>query len=137
MGTGTSASPRVEIPINIAACGVDAPKTQTIVDGPQAAMIVGDMKLIVDCFWRSNRSLDSVQLYNLTEDIAEEHNPADTNPADVKRLAERLAYWEALSVPPCSELGIETSCGEGKPEGKPAAWNPWCDKTTETPSLVV
>ena len=23
-----------------------------IVDGPQAAMIVGDMKVIVDCYWR-------------------------------------------------------------------------------------
>lgn len=41
---GGTSSPRTEIPVDIAACGT---KDQSIVDGPQAAMIVGDMKVRV------------------------------------------------------------------------------------------
>jgi len=103
--TGGSASPRSEIPVNIAACGADAPKTQSIVDGPQAAMIVGDLKLIVDCFWRGTKLLNTSQLYNITEDMSENKDLAATRPADVKRLTARLAYWEQQSVPPYSEKG--------------------------------
>lgn len=125
--TGGSTSPRSEIPVNIAACGKDANGTQTIVDGPQAAVIVGDLKLIVDCFWRSTRGLESAQLYNITADPGEEHDLATKRPSDVQKLGERLAYWEAQSVPPYALQGREMSCGEGKPHGKPLAWSPWCD----------
>jgi hypothetical protein len=37
--------------------------------GPQAAIIVGDMKLIVDCWWRESKNASTAQLYNLTTDI--------------------------------------------------------------------
>jgi ribonucleotide reductase alpha subunit len=32
-------------------------------------MIVGDMKIIVECYWRGTKKLDTIQLYNLTADI--------------------------------------------------------------------
>lgn len=126
---GGSESPRTEIPVNIAACGED--KSQSIINGPQAAMIVGDMKLIVDCYWRSTKQLETAQLYNITADISEQHDLAAERPEDVKRLTERLAVWEAESVPPYAEVGIEKPCGEGEPHGNPLAWSPWCDAGEE------
>jgi hypothetical protein len=52
----------------VAGCGADCNGTlcRSIVDGPQAAMIVGEMKVIVDCYWRSTKQVDTAQLYNLT-----------------------------------------------------------------------
>ena len=32
-------------------------------------MIVGDMKIIVECYWRETKKTDTVQLYNITADI--------------------------------------------------------------------
>lgn len=123
---GGSASPRQEIPVNIGACGPDANGTQSIVNGPQAAMIVGELKLIVPCFWRSERNLTEAQLYNLSADAAEEHDLARARPDDVARLATRLAWWEAQSVDPYAMHAKDASCGEGKPHGNPKAWSPWC-----------
>ena len=48
---GGTASPRTEIPVEIAACNT-TPAHQSIVDGPQAAMIVGELKVMLDCWWR-------------------------------------------------------------------------------------
>merc|ERR1719253_1968737 len=124
---GGSESPRVEIPINIAACGADANGTQSIVKGPQAAMIVGELKLIVDCFWRSTRNISDAQLFNITDDLAEKKDLAKSRPDDVQRLLKRLAFWEAQSVPPYALQGKEANCGDGKPHGNPPAWSPWCD----------
>ena len=59
-------------------------------------------------------------------DAAEEKNLATKRPADVKRLAARLAFWEAQSVEPYAQGAIDPSCGEGKPQGTPPAWVPWC-----------
>ena len=50
-------SPNTEIPINIAACGADANGAESIVDGPQAAMIVGELKVIVQVRGRAGPSL--------------------------------------------------------------------------------
>jgi hypothetical protein len=97
-----------------------------IVDGPQAAMIVGEMKLIVDCFWRDTKKLDTAQVYNLTADPSELHNLLPSQPQLLNPLVERLSYWEALSVPPYAEAGIDTSCGDGKPQGTPPHWDAWC-----------
>jgi arylsulfatase A-like enzyme len=126
---GGSASPRSEIPVNIAACGPGYTSGfQSMMEGPQAAIIVGDLKLIVDCYWRETKELDTAQLYNITADISERHNVARSRPQDVKRLAARLAYWEALSVPPYADFAIEQSCGKGSALGNPAAWSPWCNE---------
>ena len=76
--------------------------------------------------WRTMRELGAAQLYNLTADGAEEHDLATKRPADVKRLASRLAFWEAQSVEPYAQDAIDPSCGEGKPHGSPPAWSPWC-----------
>ena len=35
---------------------------------------VGEMKVIVDCYWRSTKQVETAQLYNLTADPAELHN---------------------------------------------------------------
>ena len=126
MEGGDASSPRDEVPVNIAACGADAEGTRSIIDGPQAAMIVGNLKLIVDCFWRSERNLTGAQLYDVRADVAEEHDLASSRPADVQRLAERLAYWEEQSVKPYEMHAIDESCGKGKPHGSPPAWSPWC-----------
>ena len=123
---GGSASPRAELPVNIGACGPDANGTQTIISGPQAAIILGDFKLLVTCFWRTSRSLADAQLYNISADPSEENNLATSMPSIVETLGKRLAHWEALSVPPYAQDGIDPACGEGAPQGTPAAWNPWC-----------
>ena len=44
-------------------------------------------------------------------------------PEDVRRLGERLAFWETQSVEP---YAVDRSCGEGAPRGVPPAWSPWC-----------
>eukprot|EP00040_Diaphanoeca_grandis_P003956 m.26502 g.26502 ORF g.26502 m.26502 type:complete len:512 (+) comp15428_c0_seq1:208-1743(+) len=125
---GGTASPRTEIPVNIAACGNASNGADTIVDGPQAAMIVGDMKVIVQCWWRDTKMADTAQLYNLSSDVAEMHDLSASQPDDLKRLLARLDYWEALSVPPYPK--DQDNCGQGKGQG-PASngqmyWDSWC-----------
>ena len=121
-----TASPRAEIPLQITACG-SKKWPANIVDGPMAAMIVGELKLIVDCYWRDakNVSAQHVQLYNLSSDVGEMNNLAAARPDDVARLIERLEYWENQSVEPYN-MHLNASCGEGKPMGTPPQWGPWC-----------
>ena len=127
-----SDSPRKEIPIQITACSENARGWgggTNIVDGPQAAMIVEDLKLIVDCYWRDSKNTSGahVQLYNITSDIAEMDDLAAKRPEDVKRIIARLDYWEGISVDPYNDHSIDKSCGGGKPQGKhPPHWGPWC-----------
>lgn len=131
---GGRASPRTEIPVNIAAC----PKQSTIVDGPQAALILGDMKVIAECWWRGTKTKDKVQLYNITADRAEENDMSSSHPELLQKvctssiflfiqpnmqLLARLDYWEAQSLPP---YPVDKSCGEGKPQGTPPHWDSWC-----------
>jgi arylsulfatase A-like enzyme len=120
-----TASPVREIPVEIAACGTDGAKS--IVDGPQAALIVGDLKIIVDCFWRSTQQNETAQVYNITADAAEMHDLAASRPELVTPLLDRLAYWEAQSVVPYSEVMDLEKCGQGKPQGtNPPHWDFWC-----------
>ena len=51
--TGTG-SPHDELPLQITACNAGY---QSIVDGPQTAMLVGDMKLILGCYWRNSTDI--------------------------------------------------------------------------------
>eukprot|EP00730_Choanoeca_flexa_P001445 TRINITY_DN10639_c0_g3_i5.p1 TRINITY_DN10639_c0_g3~~TRINITY_DN10639_c0_g3_i5.p1 ORF type:complete len:432 (+),score=78.88 TRINITY_DN10639_c0_g3_i5:186-1481(+) len=121
-GTG---SPHRELPIEIAACGKNT--SQTIVDGPQAAILVGEMKLIVDCWWRDSKDPSTAQLYNLTADISELNDLSKSQPETVKQLLARLDYWEGQSVDPYQMNGIDPSCGEGAPQGNnPPHWDVWC-----------
>ena len=94
-------------------------------------MILGEMKIIVDCWWRETKSVDTAQLYNLTADPGEWHDLAHTaaGPALLKPLLQRLEFWEAQSVPPYQQtmVGEKERCGEGKPQGTdPAHWDSWC-----------
>lgn len=124
---GGSESPRNEIPVEIAACGTS---DQSIVDGPQAAMIVGDMKVIVACWWRGSKNASTAQLYNLTSDISELNDLAAKQPDDLHRLLGRLDYWESQSVSPYPK--DVDGCGAGKGQGpSPTSagyeyWGSWC-----------
>eukprot|EP01052_Picozoa_sp_SAG31_P027475 SAG31_NODE_2576_length_5452_cov_2.351018_5_plen_183_part_00 len=111
--------------VNIAACGADF-KGQTIVDGPQAAMIVGDLKVIVDCWWRSTKDVGSAQVYNLSTDPGEFTNLAVTQPHLLPPLLARLSYWEQQSVLPYAETMDKEACGNGQPQGIPPHWDSWC-----------
>lgn len=87
-------------------------------------MIVGDMKVIVDCYWRSSKDTTTAQLYNITADPGEWHDLAAAQPATLKSLLARLDYWEGQSVPPYTP---DPACGEGKPQGtNPPHWDAWC-----------
>ncbi len=123
---GGSVSPHTELPVQITACGDGEPRS--IVSGPGAAIIVGDLKLIVDCYWRASKNISGshVQLYNITADLAEEKDLAAERPQDVTRLVERLDYWEQQSVEPYNKFAIDKSCGQGKPQGQPPHWDSWC-----------
>lgn len=122
---GERDSPHDELPLQITACGKGYPKN--IVDGPGAAIIVGDLKLIVDCYWRQHKNTSTAQLYNITADLAEMHNLVHSRSDDVQRLLDRLEHWEQLSVLPYNMHGINASCGKGEPQGNnPPRWDPWC-----------
>eukprot|EP00041_Stephanoeca_diplocostata_P028191 m.789830 g.789830 ORF g.789830 m.789830 type:complete len:513 (+) comp23325_c0_seq6:97-1635(+) len=124
---GGTTSPRTEIPVDIAACGT---KDQSIVDGPQAAMIVGDMKVIVQCWWRDSKDPSTAQLYNITADAAELHDLSAEEPALLKSVLARLDYWEGQSVDPYPK--DQDNCGEGAGQGpSPFSgglkfWDSWC-----------
>ena len=90
---------------------------------------MGDLKVIVQCWWRSSKNSSTAQLYNITEDVAEMNDLASTRPADVARLLDRLSYWEAQSVPP---YPVDMKCGQGKGQGPSpfsggyTYWDAWC-----------
>ena len=117
--------------------------------GRQAAMIVGEMKVVVDCYWRTTKKVDTAQLFNLTADPSELTDLAKTQPNDLQAVLARLEYWEQQSVEPCAPLffplplhspgwsdvaaplahadavnGAERSCGNGKPQSGATAGAP-------------
>ena len=124
-GPNSRASPVREIPVEIAACGAKWTGS-SIVDGPQTALIVGDLKIIVDCFWRTTQKNETAQVYNISADLAEVNDLAASRPELVTPLLERLAYWEKQSVLPYGETMDAKKCGEGKPQGEPPHWDYWC-----------
>ena len=94
-------------------------------DGPQAAMIVGDLKVIVQCWWRGTKMNSTAQLYNITADAGEHNDLAASRPVDLSRLLDRLDWWEQQSVPPYS---VNASCGGGEPHASEIYpyWDSWC-----------
>jgi hypothetical protein len=117
----------LEIPVEIAACGPDY-SGESIVDGPQAAMIVGDLKVIVQCWWRSSKDNSTAQLYNITNDPGEWDDLSESRPDELDRLLGRLDFWERQSVPPYP--ADADGCGQGKPHdaagGLTPYWDTWC-----------
>ena len=67
-------------------------------------MIVGEMKVVVDCYWRTTKKVDTAQLFNLTADPSELTDLAKTQPNDLQAVLARLEYWEQQSVEPCAPL---------------------------------
>ena len=126
-------------------------------------MIVGEMKVVVDCYWRSTKKVDTAQLFNLTADPSELTDLAKTQPNDLQAVLARLDYWEQQSVEPCAPPsspfpftrptclrwlrplraadavnGAERSCGNGKPQsgataGAPAGSPPHCALSSPPP----
>lgn len=57
--------------------------------GPHSTIRVGDWKLI---YYHSPHRKDRFELFNLAEDLSEEHNLASTHPEQVQQLAQRLQH---------------------------------------------
>ena len=74
----------------------------------KAAIRMGDWKLLVNASEKDAEETPAadiavsgkIELYNLAEDIAETKNVADSNPAKVKELRERLGVFLKGAVPP-------------------------------------
>ncbi len=67
--------------------------------GPQKAIRKGDWKL-VDWFDFKTRQSSGWELYNLKDDIAEQHNRAAKRPDLVNELASDWTAWDKQNVPP-------------------------------------
>ncbi len=89
-------------------------------------MIVGDMKVILDCYWRGSKNTSTAQLYNITADAAETRDLSSSRPQVLASVIARLEYWEQQSVDPYAAHAIDKSCGAGKPRGDPPQWDKWC-----------
>jgi hypothetical protein len=112
---------------------------------PKAALRVGELKLLVECYNASTHAFTgALQLYNLSADRSEQHDLSAAMPTDVGRLSARLLKYaqEAAQVPP---LGDEppwqgagyycADCTVGRPvgTGDAASWEPWCEGDAGVP----
>lgn len=135
-GGPRTASPRTEVLHTLnAACGMGFVH-------PNAALRVGDMKLLVDCFnYSTMQPTGLIELYNLTADPFEYINLARDRPTLVAQFLTKLAKYAASpdQVPPVlfpenaptvPAPGIATGfyqcpqCNQG---------NAFCDNATSTP----
>lgn len=120
---------------------------------PNAALRVGEMKLLVDCFnYTTMRPTGLVELYNITSDPYEYTNLAPAHPAVVAGLVAKLAAYAASpdQVPPTlfpekapksAQPGIKPGyyqcpqcrqgnafCGTASPAApEDCRLDPWCD----------
>lgn len=139
-------SPRTEILLNInPACGLGFVN-------PNAALRVGDWKLLVDCFNVTTLAPNDntkIELYNIAKDPYEYADQASAEPAMVKQLLLRMAHYGAQpdQVPPTlfpwfnkTDQGKGVAdwnyqcpqCPQGgaKPSAKGFYFDPWCDDVT-------
>lgn len=144
--TTPSPSPRTEILLNInPACGLGFVN-------PNAALRVGDWKLLVDCFNVTTLAPNDntkIELYNIAKDPYEYADQASAEPAMVKQLLLRMAHYGAQpdQVPPTlfpwfnkTDQGKGVAdwnyqcpqCPQGgaKPSAKGFYFDPWCDDVT-------
>lgn len=104
---------------------------------PKAAVRVGDLKLLAECY-SAGRLTGKLELYNVTSDPSERTNLADALPHDVAALSARLlAYGEqAAQIPPLSDRApwqgegyYCARCTTGRPRAMNGtrSWDPWCE----------
>ena len=108
---------------------------------PKAAMRVGEMKIMAECFDSKTLSFKGkMSLFNLTADPGETTDLASTQPDVVKKLSSKMLIYakEAAKIPPLTqgtpwqgEGYYCKNCPLGKPDNVPGTsgplvWNPWC-----------
>ena len=108
--TGRGPCERTEVVVNInTVCdppGSSGPSFATECPAPKAAIRIGDLKLLAECYDTATATLTgAVALYNLTADPSEQLDLSGARPADVARLAARLLGFahEAAQIPPLSD----------------------------------
>mmetsp|Transcript_3264 Transcript_3264/g.8446 ORF Transcript_3264/g.8446 Transcript_3264/m.8446 type:complete len:156 (+) Transcript_3264:251-718(+) len=106
---------------------------------PKAALRVGDLKLLAECYAPTpapGAFRGKLELYNLTADPSESANLAAALPDAVASLRARLLAYgaQATQIPPLSDAppwqgaGYYCAhCTTGRPKGAAGAWDPWCD----------
>jgi arylsulfatase I/J len=110
---------------------------------PKAAVRVGELKLLAECYDATTGKLTgNLELYNVTNDPSEAVDLASAMPEEVTRLGQRLQFYgaQAAQVPPLSDrppwqgAGYYcASCASGQPQGVNAAWEPWCEGDAGVP----
>ena len=121
-------SPRGELLLDIA----DPDSSMTISGGPLAALIWGDLKLVIgvndddDAYDATGGGF--TELYNVSVDLFEQHNlVGDDEHAQVfKRMQERMDWYRGESVPVWTK---DSSCSSAEVSwiGGMPLWLPWCD----------
>jgi len=140
----TSQCHRNEVVINLnTVCDTpDAPSSdfKTECPAPKAAIRIGDMKLLAECFDAASASLTGrVFLFNVTADPSESVDLSTAQPNTVKALGERLVFHgkEAAAIPPLSDTApwqghgyYCAKCTPGTPKGNKfgkKSWEVWCE----------
>ena len=110
---------------------------------PKAALRVGSLKLLAECFDAASASfIGRLELYNVSSDPAEATDLAAALPDEVARLSARLREHglEAIKVAPLSDAppwqGADyfcAACPVGAPKGADKVWVPWCESPTGKP----
>ena len=137
-----TACTRENIILNInTVCDLDDTDYETECPAPKAAIRVGDLKLLVECFNSTNGPFGRKILYNITSDPTESNDLSDVLTDDVENLLDQLIVLgsEALIIPPLSDAkpwqGHGYYCAEceaGQPQGtSPPTWVPWYDADVE------
>ena len=132
-----TACTRKDIVLNInTVCDDDETEYKTECPAPKAAIRVGDLKLLVECFNSTKEQhFGRKLLYNITSDPTESNDLSDILTDDVQRLLDRLILLgsEAFLIPPLSDTKpwqgpgyYCAQCEAGQPQGhSPPAWIPW------------
>ena len=118
---------------------------------PKAALRVGDLKLLVECYNATSHTFTgTIQLYNLSADVSEMHDLSQSRPSDVATLSARLLSYakDAAMIPPLSDRApwqgesyYCAKCEAGRPVvigakgSKTRSWEPWCDGPAGVPCL--
>ena len=135
----TSLCSRKDVVLNInTVCddpGAGSTDFKTECPAPKAAMRVGDLKVLAECFDSASLSFKGrMSLYNITADRSEAHDLASQQPAALKELSARLLSYakEASMVPPLEDSApwqgpgyYCSECTPGRPQGWRRSWEVW------------
>ena len=131
LGGEASSCTRNEIVLNIdIVCDTEGVPYFTECPAPKAGIIVGDMKLLAECYdSKSNELTGKVQLFNLTADIGETLDVAAAHADLIASMGARLVSFGPNAVAPYLSLRpwqtaeyFCAACPEGKPTGPNSSW---------------